>query len=305
MKRIGLLGLMLVAICAFGGVTASSSMAACLKVAEVGTGTFKNSQCTETGAGEFIWIKKLVTYLGNGVWCGETTLAGEGNYTTGQCTTKVAGSNFAKVLAGPFWHVQGKQLEQGKARQVKLQLKGKAVLSAPTLGATGLEIKCSDSGSEGATLENGLTQGQGKGRVTYSQCEVIKPTLCKVAEPIQTKQIKSYLADETGEGSKNFVEVFEPTELKTFVELKFSGSGCGVLVGSQSVSGSVYAEVIPKEVEGQEGLLSFPTAPLEKIKHGGVATLVGLTAGGVPAIFSGSYGAQLAQFPEQFGVFGG
>jgi len=205
----------------------------------------------------------------------------------------------SSATAGPFWHVGGVTLKGSKS--IKLQLKSPtAVLKSASLG---FEIICNGSTSIGATIEgNGTTQGLGQGKVSYSSCKVPSPSGCKVGEPIVTNQIKSYLGEETGVGSKNYVEVLEPTSGKIFVELKLST--CGVLPVLEPVDGSVYAEVIPKGVEGQEGLLNFPTEPLEKIKHEGTETKIGLTVGGsAVATFSGAYGARLSTFPEKFGVF--
>lgn len=305
MKRFGLLGLVLLVMCGFGGATASSSMAACLRTAEAGKGTFKNSACTEAEAGgPFIWVKRLVTYLGNGVWCAETTNANEGNYTNGTCTTLGVG-NFVKVFAGPFRRVNGARFESG-TKQIKLQLKSNAaVLVSPKLE---LEVECKNSISEGATIEgNGLNQGQGKGRVSYSSCKVLKPNKaeCTVAEPITTKPIKSYLAFREG-AQQEFVEVFEPTEGNVFTNLTFS-KGCPLIIaGTQPVDGSAAAELVPKEAEVQEGLVNFPTTPIEKVKHEGVEKTIGLTIGGSTnsASFSAAYGARLATFPEKFGTEG-
>jgi hypothetical protein len=300
MKRIGLLGLLLLAMCAFGGVTASSSMAACLVDAEPGKGDFTNSECTTKGAGEWIWVKQEKQYLGNGIWCAETTFAGEGDYEDPQCQKPKVAGNFAKVYQGPYWHANGVKLE-GK-RQIKLQLKGKAVLAAPTLGTTGLEVSCNESHSEGGTIEsNGLSQGQDKGQISYSSCTVLKPVSgCTVAEPIVTKPTKSYLAINAG-GQQKIVDVFEPTEGTKFVELHFIGAGCGVIAGFQPVAGSVYAELIPRQGEVQEGLLNFPTSPVEKVKHEGIEKTIELTTAGAKATFSGAYGARLAT-NEPFGA---
>jgi hypothetical protein len=220
----------------------------------------------------------------------------------------VSGGMTSVASASPFFHVANSKLPAGTVKQIKLQLKSKAaVLSAAGLGEGGLEVECKNSGSEGATIENGAGQGQGKGRVTYSTCKVLKPTKeCFVAEPITTHQIKSYLAEESETGSKNFLEVFEPTEGSVFVELHFKGSGCGVLSGGpQPVDGSIAAEVIPKEAEGQEGLINFPSTAITVVKHETRKTPVGLTIGAskTAATFSAAYGAQLAEFPTKFGVF--
>jgi hypothetical protein len=203
---------------------------------------------------------------------------------------------------GPYWRTGGAgvRLEKG-ARQIKLQLKSsKAILRSEKLE---LELTCNESHSEGATIEgNGTNQGQDKGRVSYSSCNVVKPAGCVVTEPIVTNPTKSYLAVNEG-AQQNLVDVFEPTEGAIFVKIGFTGKACGVLAGAQPVDGSVYAELVPKEVENQEGLLNFPAKPVAKVKHEGVEKTVGLTVAGDAAEFVATYGARLATFPEKYGVF--
>ncbi len=202
--------------------------------------------------------------------------------------------------AGPYWRVNASRLETG-SKQIKLQLKGGAVLKTPSLNA---EIECKGSISEGATIEgNGTHQGQDKGRVTYSSCTVLKPSNCSVAEPITTKQLKSYLASPLEVKQTKVLDVFQPTEGTLFVTLKFSGTGCGTsLEGERGVTGSIAAEVLPSEKEGQEGMDVFPQTAIAKVKHEGVETTVGLNVVGFASTFSGVYGARLAS-NEVFGVF--
>ena len=127
-----------------------------------------------------------------------------------------SGAMASVASASPFWHAGGSKLTG--TRSVSLQVKGSAVLGSTALG---IEIECKKSASEGATIENSATQGLGTGKVTYSSCTVRKPEKeCVVAEPITTNPTKSYLAEEKGEGQKNFLQVFEPTTGKVFVELK-------------------------------------------------------------------------------------
>lgn len=198
------------------------------------------------------------------------------------------------------WFVKGSQLKKG-AKQAKLQQKGLSIITATILG-TNIEVQCNGGASEGATIEgNGERQGQDKERVASTSCHVSKPELkgCAVAEPITTTQLKSYLAvNETLQNS--IVDVLEPREGSVFMTLKFL-AGC-VFAGSYPVSGSVAAEVIPKERESQEDLFAFPKTPISKAKHEGPEVKVGLALGGGATTYKAYYGARLAT-NEPFGVF--
>ncbi len=199
--------------------------------------------------------------------------------------------------SGPFWHVGGTKFEAG-TRQIKLQSKGVAVLKSPLAG---LEIECKNSISEGATIEGSKeTQGQGKGRVSYSSCVVLKPTTagCTVAQPIVTNPLKAYLAEAATQ--TNYVEVFEPGQGIVFVTLKLTN--CKPL-GEVGVDGSIAAEIIPTKANGQEGMIAFPSTAISKVKHEGVEKTIKLETVGDPATFNAVYAARLATFPETFGVF--
>ncbi len=196
--------------------------------------------------------------------------------------------------AGPYWHVNG--VKFNGTQQIKLQSKGQAALSVPSIG---LEIKCNSSVSEGATIEgNGTTQGQGKGRITYTSCKS-NAAGCTVGEPITTNPTKSYLA--TAATQTTDVEVFEPGTGALFVTIKLSGGSC-LLAGSYEVSGGAVAELIPAGTEAQQGLLVFPTAAVTKVKHEGVEKIVELKTKGLASTFSAVYSAKL-QSGEKFGVF--
>lgn len=197
--------------------------------------------------------------------------------------------------SGPFWHVNGSKFETG-TRQIKLQIKGVAVLKSP---GAGLEVECKNSISEGATIEGSKeTQGQGKGRVSYSSCKVLKPTVCTVVEPIVTNPLKSHLA--TAATQSGIVELFEPGQGTVFVVLHFTS--CGAITEA-GVNGSIAAEVNPSKVEGQEGQVVFPSPSVAKVKLEGVEKEPKLTSIGFAATFTGAYTARLATFPEKFGVF--
>jgi hypothetical protein len=201
--------------------------------------------------------------------------------------------------SGPFWHVNGARLESG-SKAIELKGKGEAILVSPSLE---LEVKCTTSASESSAIEgNGGSQGLDKGKVKYTGCKVAKPNKaeCTVTEPITTNFTKSYLA----ESGESFVDVFEPTEGKVFVNLTFS-KGCPELIrGTQPVDGSAAAEVKPKGSEVTEGTLSFPTTAIKEVKHEGTAKKIGLTIGAssTAATFSATYGAKLTT-GEKFGVF--
>jgi hypothetical protein len=211
--------------------------------------------------------------------------------------------------AGPYWHVAGTRLGQGVSKQVKLQAKGVTVLKGQvTGGLTSVVIECSNSYSEGATIEGqGNFQGQDKGRVTFEQCTTaFKPAAvgCKVVEPIKTNQIKSYLAYNPNSKQQKFIDVFEPQQGTgtNFVVLHFEGGAICPLTEAP-VTGAVAGELIPIEKEGQEGLLNFPETPITTIEHEQQKRTIGLKFDFEPAIFSGAFGARLAT-NEQWGVFG-
>ncbi len=298
MKRITLTALTFAAVCAFSGVAASSSLAACYPAFPAATGNYSDSQCVnEVANGAYVKVLALKTRVAGNIWCAEVE-PNKGSYTNSQCTAVGTGNFRLVIVPGPHWRVNGTQLKQG-LKQIKLQSKGSLVLKSPTLA----EVECKNSISEGATIEgNGNNQGQGKGRVSYSSCKVLKPEKpeCTVAEPIVTNQLKSYLA--YANTQTKIVNVFEPTEGTLFVELKFS-VGCGAaLEGPRGVNGKIAAEVIPSETEGQEGLIAFPSEAINVVEHEGEEVKLSLKAIGVVSKFSGAYGARLATV-EPFGVF--
>ena len=214
----------------------------------------------------------------------------------------VSAMTTSTALAGPVFHVGGKRLGQ-ETRQIKLQIKGVATLSAKVAG-TEIAISCRNSVSEGSTIEG---PNQGKGRLTFTSCKVDKPIeLCAVAEPITTVQTKAHLAIDPNNKQQKFVEFFEPQQGTTFAILMFKGTGCGVILGNQAVKGSIAAEVVPIEREVQEGLLNFPLKPITEVELGltqGQKTKAGLTFANEPAVFAAAFGSRLDN-GEQGGVFG-
>jgi hypothetical protein len=301
------MGLVLVAACALSGTMASSSMAArCYIVAEPNSGNRSDTQCTNVFAGgEFIKINRIVVNLTNGVWCAETEEANKGNWTVPQCSPQKAMGmgNYIKVYERPHWRVGGDILPQGIAKQIKLQLKGTAALTAKIAGAE-VRIDCKNSVSEASGVEDTeVGYGQGKGRFAFTQCEVPKPASCSVAEPLTTVQTKSHLGTYMGAQTKH-VDLFEPQQGTTLATVKFKGSGCGVLLGSQPLKGSIAAEVLPAEAESQEILLNFPEKPITELLLEYKSVKPTLSLGGEPAVFSGAYGARL-ETGEAFGAIGG
>ena len=97
----------------------------------------------------------------------------------------VSGLAASTASAAPVWHVNGTRLAQGAVRQLKLQAKSHPLLRAENAAGTEkVEIECKASVSEGATIENqGNIQGQGKGRVSYSSCEVLNRKNAKLQNP--------------------------------------------------------------------------------------------------------------------------
>ena len=200
--------------------------------------------------------------------------------------------------SGPFFHVGGTKLSGTK--QIKLQAKGPAVFKAPSVK---LEVECNGSVSEGATIEGGgETQGQAKGRVSFSSCKVPLPKPeCEVAQPIVTNQLKSYLAISVKPVTQTKdVEVFEPSTGVQFTELKLTNCGSLTTVG---VTGSIAAELIPVGAEGQEGLVVYPAAAITEVNHEGTIKKLKFETVATVDSFVAAYGARLATFPEKFGIF--
>jgi hypothetical protein len=222
-------------------------------------------------------------------------------FAASMLTTAVASA------AGPFWHVSGSKLKQGSVG-VTLQSKGALSLKS-VLSSLQVTITCSTSVGEGTIDGQGETlQGQGKGVVKYTSCEVKEGTAGKCGKPtaITTNQLKSHLANAIFQGKEQIVELFEAGSPQTtnFVTIPLGECTDTILNGINApVKGSVASAVEPQEVEGQEGSLFFPPEPFKVVKHEGQElTNVGLTLMSAPATFTGWYSARL-QNSLKFGVF--
>jgi hypothetical protein len=199
--------------------------------------------------------------------------------------------------AGPYWHVNGTKLTQG-TRQLKLQIKGVFIQKA-NIGGSSLTAECHTSLAEGAAIEgNGSSQGQDKGRLIFSQCKLSVPE-CKIVDPLTTAQTKSHLVTVKNAQTK-YADLFEPAQGTTF--LTYTISGCPLLAGKYSVAGSV-AAFVPTEIEGQEGLINFPEAPISLVTLEQEEKKVGLRLGAEEYKIAGTYGARLDN-GEKFGIFG-
>jgi hypothetical protein len=302
MKRIGLLGLALIAASALGGTTASTSQAVCFQTAEENVGEWVNPNCTGlVGAREFIRVKAWTRNEGGGVFCVETTEL-KGNKTLPNCSVPTTAGRYIRAFGRLVWVGRQQNLAPNIGRPIRQRLKGKARLSIPSLPFT---IECKASESENSSIENqGKThQGQDKGRFTDKECTT-SVAECKVAEPITTNQTKSYLAVAYNQAKVlKAVDVFTPTKGKVLAEIKFSAKGCGVLAGTEPIDGSVAAEVEPEEAEAKENLFVFPEMAFNAVTTESGEEKVGLTVGGLESTLSATYGAEL-ESGEEFGVGG-
>jgi hypothetical protein len=303
-RCIRFIALTLVSACVLSGTMASTSMARlCVKVEKANGGKWTNSICTEAKAGqakEWVKIQKPTQYLGNDQWCAEVEKSEVSNYTDPGCQILGVGG-FIKIALRQHWQIKGEVLEKG-SRPVKLQLKGIAKLSLPSIPLT---FECRDSAVEDAAIEGQgkNRQGQDKGRIVYKECKTSLEG-CSLAEPIVTNQIKSYLAvaeEQTKVASA--VDVFEPEKGKLLAELKLKGPRCGVLEGTEPVDGSLVAEVLPENLEVKEGLFNFPEIAIDTVETESGEPKVGLTVGGLETEVSAAYGAQL-ESGEKFGIGG-
>ena len=200
--------------------------------------------------------------------------------------------------SGPVWHVAGKKLGQ-ETKQTKLQIKGAAVLNMKVGGAE-IKVVCNNNVSEGAAIEG---PNQGKGRLSYTSCKVEKPSSCTIAEPVVTTQLKTHLGINPNNKQQKYAELFEPQQGRTVFVFKFSGSGCGTILGSQSVKGNIAAGIMPVDQEVQEGLLNFPAAPITEIEIEQQKIKPALSWANELFTLTGAYGARLGT-GESWGAFG-
>lgn len=204
---------------------------------------------------------------------------------------------------GPYWHVSGSRLESG-IKQLKLQAKGTSILYSPVAGIPVI-LECRSSTAEGAAIEgNHEHQGQGKLRLLFSQCKIPIP-FCGIREPVATSQLKVHLVTIKGSQS-NYAELFEQQQGNAFVIYKFfneSEQARCLILGEDAAHGTVAAEVMPAETEGQEDLLRFPEVPISKVLLEEKEKEVGLLFGTTQLKMSAVYGQRLNS-TEKFGVFG-
>ncbi len=213
--------------------------------------------------------------------------------------------------AGPFWRVNGTRLEQGK-KAVNINLaQGEAELKGNVLLLKAW-ISCATAETQNAYLTgNGGNQGQGSASsITFTNCMTREPTGCLVNEPIKTSQVKTHLVEYTNSAKQLKIgELFEPSQGEgtgTYVELAFKDDPkkgtCSIKGTNFPVKGSVVANVFPEGQEPTSGNLTFPAEPITTVKHEGQERTVGLTLGGKPTTFSGTFAAKLVS-GEKFGAF--
>lgn len=313
MKRIYLVALAIAMVCAFGGATASPSLAVekqCLKVVEPGTGNWKDPICTEsTTSGEYIKVNEPGQSLSPGIMCAEVVEEKTGTYSNAQCTgTAGKEGKYIKVYERLHWWTNGNQLKQGKMQvkiisvQTETELKGKVV-------SMNAWISCKTALTQNAYIEGyGINQGQGSAsNITFENCTTHEPKKCVVNEPIKTSQLKSHLVLYTNKaGQVKMGELFEPSQGEKYVEISFKNGAEACPLGAEKfpVKGGVVGNIFPEGQEGQVGHLTFPVEPITTITHEGQTRKVGLFLGTVEATFSGIFEAQLSP-PGKWGVFGG
>jgi hypothetical protein len=310
-RLITLIGVAFITACTLGGLTASSSFAACLRTTESGTGNYMAGCMTKEINGNWILTMgalEVVNGLPAGSFCAETEEPNVGNYMA-QCLVPEATAQHIRVKlgAGAFvWVDNGKVLEQGK-KQVNIssaqgepELKGKVAL----LGAW---ISCKSAVTQNAYIEgDGINSGQGSAsNITFEKCTTHEPAKCIVNEPIKTKQVKSRLVEYTNSAKQlKTGELFEPSQGETYVEISFKKGAekCAIEGEVFPVKGSVVANVFPEDQESLNGYLTFPKEPITAVKSEGQEREVGLTLGGVASTFSGIFESKLAS-GEKWGAF--
>lgn len=293
MRTIRTLILCLFAVIAVSAVASASASASatCYKVAEAGTGTFENNECTVAGGTkEYIKISKLETELAPGEWCAKVTTKETGNYETNKCAaaTKKAKSEFIKVKTfRRLWDVceegggsgtkykthKCKSNESGSGKWewvVKESATYKENVKDSggefTLVAGGKTITCKKLKSEG-TITGGMPGTDEATKITFEECTTGQAG-CNVKsaggtlKTIVVTAIPTKLEErETSKGVTVLADNFEQNATtKRFVTLEFepeTGKSCSEYPETE-VKGDVAAEIVTGT-----GELNFPSPELK------------------------------------------
>jgi len=179
-------------------------------------------------------------------------------------------STVAQAAEAPFWSIESKRLASGETTGVNA-----TQISAYTLTASGIEIKCAKSSVvSGATLNgsNAGEPGTSREKITYSECTVAtNGTECKVGHngngEIQTEPLINELVYDAGsKESKSVAVEFTPETGNVLSKITFFSGGttgpCSpVSAGLLAVEGQVAAQVWGGKT-ATEFLLELGKAPV-------------------------------------------
>jgi hypothetical protein len=313
MKRISLIGMVLLATLGLSGVVTASASAACKETVKH-DGNYNRiglfGTCTEpvkAGTGRYAEVLKSVKSLGSNEECAEVE-SGSGIYSNEKCEGKEeAGGNYIRVVENeaPFWSTAGARLGAGATHFITAKIykegeKGNELkLETPSVGVV---VSCT---GVNLPFETGVIIGSEGGGAPGTNNEVVHFTGCTVTgngekcavegKEITTKPLRSELVANVESrtiGKKLLVE-FAPFEGSTFATLKFKAETGGKCTFTETpVEGSTAAEVLNEKEkavelpntleEGTSWLTRFPATGITEVwlmKEGpGNAVKVGLKA---------------------------
>lgn len=333
MKYIGLIVLMLTAVCVFNGVAASSATADwwCSRVSpEEGAtkGKYTNPLCQGAPLpGLYTKIKGDIThhFPGTHIYCVATEDPLDGAWESSLCEgTRVVEGPYIRVIGvGGYWARRGSSKEGGttvgpeEPEQIKgtggsQELKGKIASLPIVLKTSGVKLN--------GTIYSNAFQGQMKIELKYPPITVVEPSLkgCQAEVFSQAGAHNVVFAEghlgwtwngeekqleETQQKAQKPDVIFTPpgtyiqegaTELPkgTFAEIKFTGSGCGALIGTFPIKGSTIGSLKPTNLNEWTKALTL-TTPEGKVKQHfwngekSVGVETGLLFGGNPASLTG------------------
>jgi hypothetical protein len=225
----------------------------------------------------------------------------------------------AYAEGGPFWHIrnegekgEGKLLSSATEEGPDVQGSGGLQTLSGEVASTKVEIQAKEQQVKGQ-LWNSADQGQVKLLIKYHEPKLLKPELkgceVKVGENNEVK-VEGHLAWKWNGEKKQLEEkpqlvqkpdwIFLSSQLAqgakelpkgAFTKITFSGTGCGTLVGSFNVEGSLSGEPTPNTLEefNRTQTTKYPGPKLQHFWNGkeyvGVET--GLKFGGNPAVLQG------------------
>jgi hypothetical protein len=264
MKRIGIIGLILVAAFALNAIAASSASAfLCYQVDETGTGNRNNHECNGAVArpNEYIRIKQLTAKVGNvpGLWCAWVNETEEGNRNVANCGGGV-------VEKGEYILVRGVPEPRLLPPVFPMKFTASSGTGALETASTSAITCQSDSTTGEITGETKV----GSVMLTFSGCHSAEKSGCTVkgggagSGQILTKTLEGEIGSvKTSEATSGVGLLLLPTTGTEFASVE----GPCLIAETIPVDGTIAGEVTPINVSSTDSKLIFTgSAGAQKIK---------------------------------------